>query len=218
MKVAATNRPVIIDSPSGVINSSERKRVKSKSNIRNNFDGEFSYFDESGKPTNSAETKLFHDWLDRNKPGWHPIVKTIKKDVKKGYGVYPFSPATDEAWAKYGTEFVNFGRGMAQNVLQATQGTTTTDPQGNVKPGMRWDKLKGIWVKAQDSGLLSALGQFLGKSAQGEPQSWTGETPPPPPEAPEPEKMKTGTIALIGIGVVALIVGIYFMTKTDEKK
>ena len=180
--------------------------------VTGNSGNGFSSFDANGKPTNEAETKFFQNWLDLNKPGWNLLFGTINKDVKKGYGVYPWTPATDSAWTKHGTEFVNFGRGLATNIYQAT----TSDPTGQTKQGQFWDKAKGMWVKAKDYGIVDAFGNLLFNKNQQQ-QQWQGETqqqqtlPPPPPK----EKIKGTTIALIVVGVVGVGALLYFMTKSD---
>jgi len=249
--IVKSQRPILVETPNSLINTTRSNVkgktrggystpgsynyrsgiVKSKSNIRNNADGGYSYFDMNGKPQSSAETKLFHDWLDNNKPGWHPLWSTLKKDEIKGYGVYPFAPATEQAWTKFGPEFVKFGRGMASASLTAfntafgNPGTnpnlSVTDPSGNTKKGQFWDKARKIWVKAQESGIFSSLGNLLGggqqqqQNWQGDPTMQGGGMPQLPIEEKKGEGMSGGTIALIGVGVIAVGALIYFMTKGD---
>jgi hypothetical protein len=100
-----------------------------------NADGdEFFNFDATGKPQNKAETKQFQDWLDTNYPTWY---NGGKLNGKSGYG--NFGPATNTAWATYGSQFTASMPSEAEMIAQA-------------KKGKIWDKAKG-WVtsdKAKD--------------------------------------------------------------------
>ena len=222
--IVKSQNPIFIDSPTGMINTSRsnvRNRVNSRSNVMSNFNN-YSYFDSDGKPQNKAEVMLFQDWLDANYPTW---MNGGKLNKGQGYGRYPLGPSTEKAWKDYGGEFVKYGRSIAQQTLNLTLPITNpnlavTDPQGNKKPGQFWDKIRGLWVKAQESGLLTSAGNFIrGNQPQG---NWQGMDPTMQGQGgmqpqPEPEKkgMSGGTIALIIGGVAVVGVLLYLMTKTD---
>jgi hypothetical protein len=56
-------------------------------------------------PTGLTDVKGFHDWLDKNHPGWHDKYNTLGGIVSKGYG--KFGPRTTKAWATYKDEYLN---------------------------------------------------------------------------------------------------------------
>jgi hypothetical protein len=80
------------------------------------------------------------------------------------------------------------------------------------KTGEGKEKLKNVFNKVNDSGLLGSLASLFGKG-QGQGQGSTIETnytlPPPPPTG-----MTTTTKILIGVGVVSVLgIGYYLFTK-----
>ena len=81
------------------------------------------------------------------------------------------------------------------------------------KKGLTWDKVKGTWVKAKESGLIDSIVNFLTPSAPVTPTPTPTPTPsvePPPP----PKGMSTTTKIVIGVGAVAVLGAIiYFATK-----
>lgn len=86
---------------------------------------------------------------------------------------------------------------------------------GKKRRGMVWDKTKGAWVKAQDTGLLSSIGAFFGAG-----QATTDTTVPadtlPDPNAKQP--MSTTTKILIGVGVAAAIGLVWYATRPTKGK
>lgn len=78
----------------------------------------------------------------------------------------------------------------------------------------RLEKAKQLYGKAKESGLLSslenlALGAMPGGSGNSQGGGLTDFPPPPPTE----NKISTTTWVLIGVGVLAVGVGIYFLSK-----
>lgn len=80
--------------------------------------------------------------------------------------------------------------------------------------GQVWDKAKGGWTKVQGSGILSSITNLLA----GQPQVYEDQTynqPMPDPNVKQP--MSTGTKVLIGLGVAAVIGGIWYMATKGNK-
>lgn len=79
----------------------------------------------------------------------------------------------------------------------------------------RLEKAKQLYGRAKESGLLSslenlALGAMPGGSGTIQGGGFTDFPPPPPPPQ---NKISTTTWVLIGVGVLAVGVGIYFLVK-----
>ena len=55
-------------------------------------------------PAELKDVKDFHDWLDKNHPGWHDKYNTLGGIVSKGYG--KFGPRTTKAWARYKNDYL----------------------------------------------------------------------------------------------------------------
>jgi len=180
--------------------------------------------------SSKAEIKAFQDWMDMKHPNW-----VNGKNLNKGGGYGTFGPSTKKAWASVGNEFssnlttavVNAPTPQVEKALAGTNYSTTNPATGEKRKGMFFDKVKNLWVKASDSGLLSQLGGILGgmlglkpNEQPGTNSTWTGETPgaTPPAETGTPGKkpMTTTTKVLIGVGVV-LVLGtiIYLATKKN---
>ena len=203
MKVI-TGNPVIIDN----------NRVSSK-DMWCSLDGKSS----------TTEVRAFQDWMDAKHPNW-----VNGSNLNKGSGYGTFGPSTSKAWASYGTEYSsNLTTAVGSALASAGSNLSTSNPKtGETKKGMFWDKAKGVWVKAQQSGLLNQLGGLLGgllgkNGATGSAgQTWTGETPAPAPSSTTPEQpgkqpMSMTTKVLIGVGVVAVLgVIIYVATKKNS--
>lgn len=201
MKVI-TGNPVIID----------KTRVSSK-DMWCSLDGSSS----------KTEIKAFQDWMDAKHPNW-----VNGKNLNKGSGYGTFGPSTSKAWGSFGSEYsASLTTAVGSALASAGSNLSTTNPKtGETKKGMFWDKAKGVWVKAQESGLLNQLGGLLGgligkKQGTGDtPTTWTGETPAPsttPPAEGDKKPMSTTTKVLIGVGVVAVLgVIIYMATKKSS--
>jgi len=92
-----------------------------------------------------------------------------------------------------------------------------TPEERNARSQARKDKLKDIYGKAKESGLLTSIENLALQSGSGN----TGNTnntdnfPPPPPPAPE-NKISVTTWVLIGAGVIVLGVGVYFLTRKKK--
>lgn len=80
------------------------------------------------------------------------------------------------------------------------------------KKGLTWDKVKGTWVKAKESGLLDSIISFI-TPTQTAPVSAPPQAEPIPTEQPKEGLSKNAKIGLIvgGLAVVGAI--IYFATK-----
>jgi hypothetical protein len=71
-----------------------------------------------------------------------------------------------------------------------------------------FDKAKNVYGKASDSGILAGVQNLILGGAGGS-GGGSNEIPPPPPADVKPP-MKTSTKVLIGVGVGAVIFGIYW--------
>jgi hypothetical protein len=120
------------------------------------------------------------------------------------------------------TEYAKYGSEWEKVFSSAFPDYVTTAPDGTRKQGQLWDKAKGVWVGARDSGLLQQGLDALGIKFD------TGAIPPPalpdqyapapedPPEDPAPKK-KTSVMSFII--PMALILGGYFIyTKVKGSK
>lgn len=84
-----------------------------------------------------------------------------------------------------------------------------TAEQKKERRGRFFDKAKNVYGKAQESGILSGVQNLiLGGSGGSGGGAYDMPPPPPPPEVKPP--MKTSTKVLIGVGVGAVIFGIYW--------
>jgi hypothetical protein len=99
-------------------------------------------------------------------------------------------------------------------------GTVMDKAKAGAKGGKRrgdgqvWDKTKGAWVKAKDSGLLSSMGNLLNLGQNNDVPVST--EPYVDPNAKQP--MSTGTKVLIGVAVVALIAGVWYVARPSKGK
>jgi hypothetical protein len=89
--------------------------------------------------------------------------------------------------------------------------------QSQQKKGLTWDKVKGAWTKAQESGLIDKgmqlFGGLFGKGKpKGKPPISTGGDNRPPAKKKD-EGMSTTTIVLIGVGVLVAGFAIYKLSK-----
>ena len=91
--------------------------------------------------------------------------------------------------------------------------------QSQQKKGLTWDKVKGAWTKAQESGLIDKgmqlFGGLFGKGKpKGKPPISTGGNNRPPTKKKEKEEgISTTTIVLIGVGVLVAGFAIYKLSK-----
>jgi hypothetical protein len=150
----------------------------------------YSYID--GK--NPVETKAFQDWLDNVKKikwvGATDTDLTNGKFLNKGAGYGNFGVSTTKANARYGAEYqasLNpISNAQVQNIVAQApvvpQGQTPTATQvaDAKKKGLFWDKVKGGWVYAKESGLLDWVGNLFGLK-------------PPPAFQPTPPTATTTT-------------------------
>ena len=122
-----------------------------------NADGDnddFYGFDASGKPTQAKEWQIFQDWMDVKYPGWVPKKDYPTGKLNKGKGYGTFGPATQKAWASYGTEWVgvmkNLGLAIANPMgvgsdAPTGEGTPTVQEQvEQAKKGKVWDKARRL--------------------------------------------------------------------------
>ena len=100
--------------------------------------------------------------------------------------------------------------------LNANGDPTQAQVDSAKKKGLTWDKVKGTWVKAEQSGLIDSLLGFFG-AKQPQDTTTTQDNSPAPP-APTDKPMSQNTKIIIGIGVaVAAGVIIYAIVKSKKK-
>ena len=172
-------------------------------------------FDANGKPTTKNEWKMFQSW--HNKKGYTPA---LTEDGVTGTN-------TNNAWNKYGSEFVQVAKALTNVVTTATSGQSVVTPpeptsaqkEEAAKKGLQWDKVKG-WVKVgKESGFFDAVLNKLGvttptysttTTTDGSVNPLVTKTQAQIDEEEKKKKRRTliiiGSIALVAvIGVVLLI-------------
>lgn len=160
MKIKTIN-PVTIDG--------KRISKPSKYLSADGDDDDYYGFDANGKPTNSAETKMFQKWLVAKGVD---ISFTTKATATKPSKTYSGAEAIDgdmragsktaKAWDTYGAEFTasmkslgnTLGNLFESGATTSTETTTTPTVEPTkeekieqAKKGVIWDKVKG-WVKS----------------------------------------------------------------------
>jgi hypothetical protein len=172
---------------------------------------------------NPSLVRDFQDWMDDNYPTW-----LNGKKLNKGEGYGKFRKNTQEAYKKYGEQYEkgNRGIGLAKPKVEKPA-TPTVIPAVNPSPtqiaeakkkGFNWDKARGVFVKAQELGIIDALLGKLGitpKTTTEFPEVGT-ETGMPLPDG-EKKGMNTTTKVLIGVGVIAVIGVILYSVKSKGK-
>lgn len=100
--------------------------------------------------------------------------------------------------------------------LNADSNPTQAQADSAKKKGLTWDKVKGTWVKAEQSGLIDSLLGFFGAK---QPQDTIPTTQDNvPAAAPTDKPMSQTTKIVIGVGVaVAAGVIIYAIVKNNKK-
>lgn len=198
-------------------------------------------FDGNGKPQNSAETKMFQDWLDVKYPTWNNGGKLNKGG---GYGKYPFGTQTNNAWKNYGSEFSSSRASLMGNLSSmgalgvstgdnSSSGSSSKEPSQEekvkmAKVGKVWNKTKG-WV-ADQGGALAILekgkgifdtikGIFGGSSSPSysSPDQSYPQGSSMPIEQPKEGMSKTAKIA-IGVGAGLLLVTLIVIAVKKNKK
>lgn len=161
--------------------------------------------------SSKSEVQAFQDWLDMKHPGW-----VLGKNLNKGSGYGNFGPATSSAWGKYSTEYTAFIT-PTTTTTQTTTTQTTTEPTSQKKDemkkkGFNWDKAKGTWTKAKDSGLIDNLLGLFGKDKPTEqaPQEGGGPSVTPPPTDDKKGMSKGMKIGLAVGGALLLGTVLYF--------
>ena len=108
--------------------------------------------------------------------------------------------------------YYNFNLGQFN---QVQQGFTQSQEQ----KGLTWDKVKGAWTKAQESGLIDKgkelLGGLFGKGRpkKGQPPISTSPKGSGKPKKKPAKGMSTTTIVLIGVSVLVVGFVVYKLSK-----
>lgn len=93
---------------------------------------------------------------------------------------------------------------------------TSTQVEEQKKKGVFWDKAKGVWVRAKDSGMLDNLANYFGLNT-GAPTDPTVDTNTPPIDD-KPKMSKGLKIGLIVGGVVLLGIIVFVATRPKSGK
>ena len=215
MKILSVQNPIIIDN----------KRV--------NDDSQYLSAEGINVVLNSpAKTKAFQDWMDTTHAGW-----VQGKNLNKGGGYGNNGPSTSTAWKSYGEEFVSISKNMMGLGPKPTlpPEVSATDPKGNKKAGMVWDKAKGIWAKADEYGITDKVLGFFGITKPGQTQTQptneigtvgnvdttdpnAGKKPLTPEEIAAAKKKKTIIIISVVAGVLILATVVILVMKSKAKK
>jgi hypothetical protein len=165
--------------------------------------------------SNPSLVRDFQEWAnDKYKLG-------LKVDGKSG-------DKTRSAWKKYGEEYEKGNRGIglakpkvekpaSPTIIPAVNPTPTQIAEAK-KKGFNWDKARGVFVKAQELGIVDALLGRLGitpRTTTEFPEVGT-ETGMPLPDG-EKKGMNNTTKILIGVGVIAVIGVILYSAKSKSK-
>ncbi len=186
---------------------------------------------------NKDQVKAFQKWVVETKGQNIDFYSSKQKRTIK----YPESMdgillgKTKDLYNKFGAEW-------EKSVISAPTGTTTTTttttetkpetvvvtnaptvPTGSAptptqveeqkKKGVFWDKAKGVWVKAKDSGMLDKLANYFGLNTGVAPETNPVVDTNTPPIDDKPKMSKGLKIGLIVGGVVLLGVIVFVATR-----
>lgn len=160
--------------------------------------------------SSSSDVKAFQSWY--NTKGYSPKLVVDGK----------FGPMSKAAYSTYGSDYEKSFSPIApasNNPSSSNNSLSTTDNKGNKKDGQLFDKAKGIWVKAKDSGLVDSaknwLNQKLGGDSSSTAPTTVDPTLPTTPDAPKKGMSKALKITLI-VGGAAL--GLYILYRVSKRK
>jgi hypothetical protein len=113
--------------------------------------------------------------------------------------------------------YYNFNPGAIAMSAQNAAQNASQYQSSQAGKGLTWDKAKGAWVKAKESGLIDKgmqlFGGLFGKGKpKGKPPISTGGNTRPPTKKKD-KGMSTTTIVLIGVGVLVAGFAIYKLSK-----
>jgi hypothetical protein len=166
--------------------------------------------------SNPSLVRDFQEWAnDKYKLG-------LKVDGKSGN-------KTRSAYKKYGEEYEKGNRGIglakpkvekpaSPTIIPAVNPTPTQIAEAK-KKGFDWDKARGVFIKAQELGIVDALLNKLGITPRTTTPPVGVDTTFDPSGSPSEESkgMGTTTKVLIGVGVLA-VVGVILYSVSSGKK
>jgi hypothetical protein len=174
--------------------------------------------------SNPSLVRDFQDWMDDNYPTW-----LNGKKLNKGEGYGKFRKNTKEAWKKYGEQYEKGNRGIglakpkvekpaSPTIIPAVNPTPTQIAEAK-KKGFDWDKARGVFIKAQELGIVDALLNKLGITPRTTTPPVGVDTTFDPSGSPSEESkgMGTTTKVLIGVGILA-VVGVILYSVSSGKK
>jgi len=142
--------------------------------------------------------------------------KKLKRGLKKAVGYIP-AVAVGRAISDSFSNADDFGPQLPSSTPSFPGPYSNEFLQSQQNKGLTWDKVKGAWTKAQESGLIDKgmqlFGGLFGKGKpKGKPPISTGGNTKPPTKKKE-KGMSTTTIVLIGVGVLVAGFAIYKLSK-----
>lgn len=168
--------------------------------------------------SNKSLVRDFQDWMDENYPTW-----LNGKKLNKGAGYGNFGRNTKKAYETYGALYEKDQRGVGISRPKVEKpATPTVIPAVNPSPkqiadakkkGFNWDKARGVFVKAQELGIVDALLNRVGITPRTPDMPQVGTEGGFTPTGETATPMSNTTKVLIGVGVLGLIVGIVYIAK-----
>jgi hypothetical protein len=163
--------------------------------------------------SSSAEIKAFQSWAN----GKYKTNLTV--DGKLGRN-------TKSAFNKYGSEWnrvkiiqgIDPKKNLAPPTVIPAVNPSPTQIEEAKKKGFNWDKARGVFIKAQELGIVDALLGKLGITPRtpNELPEVGADTGLLPPDAPS-QGMSTTTKVLIGVGIVGVLGLILYSAKSKSK-
>lgn len=167
------------------------------------------YLPLDGK-SNKDEVAAFQDWL--------VVEKGLSVKVDGIYG-----SETKKYWRKYKKEYEKSGPVKTNSKIKT--GSSKSEPseeekKEKAKKGQGWDKAKKAWVSIKDTaekyGVIDALLNKIGLGPASPQTDYPSVTTEDEKKQDEPKKMSTTTMVLIGVGALALVGTIIYVS--NKKK
>ena len=147
--------------------------------------------------------------------------KRFKRGLKKAVGYIPavaVGRAIKDGFSNADDDYSNFNPSEIAASAQNAINNANQYQSSQKEKGLTWDKVKGAWTKAQESGLVDkAKGLLGGLFGKGNTSSGGGYTPVSKRPPAKSKKMTTTTKVLIGVGVVAVGFLIYKVATNKNK-
>ena len=168
-----------------------------------------------------SDVQEFQDWMDTNYPTW-----LNGKKLNKGEGYGFFRKNTKKAYETYGEQWERSRMVVGikkkenvppplPNVIPAVNPSPKTIEEAK-KKGFNWDKARGVFVKAQELGIIDALLNKIGITPKTPDMPQVGTEGEFIPTGETSKPMSTTTKVLIGVGALAIIGSIIYFSKKSK--